>query len=43
MNVKAGPLTMGKIHTHGNSKRLFEGMTTNNYKPIVYEEFQHLF
>jgi hypothetical protein len=32
-----------QIRTHGNSNRLLEDLTTNNYKYVVDEGFQHLF
>jgi hypothetical protein len=32
----------GTITTHGNSKRFLEDLTHNNYKDIVYEEYQHI-
>jgi hypothetical protein len=43
MNTKTGPLTKGHNSSHGDSNRLLEDQTTNNYKDIVDEEFQYLF
>jgi hypothetical protein len=43
VNIKTDPIARGTIRTHGNSNRLLEDLTTNNYIYIVSEEFQHLF
>jgi hypothetical protein len=43
MNTETGPLTKGAICTHGNTDRLLEDLSSNNYLNIVYEEFEHLF
>jgi hypothetical protein len=40
-NLATATLFRGTNCTHGNSSRLFEDLTTNNYKGIVDEEFQY--